>query len=333
MTSRKPCEPSQRGPSTASFIPKYVRTGLAALSIFGGPAFAADMPVKAPPPPAVYSWTGFYAGGNLGYGWGDAPTGIAGSATTVALPGVGGFPGNNVAFADSNTALPSGVIGGGQIGYNYQFSPKWVLGFEADIQGSGERGSNTFADPFSTTVCAIAAGPPPACLAPPGTLNATAATAYDANISWFGTVRGRLGFLIGDQTLLYGTGGLAYGRVGVSGITNVTGTEITGGTPATLPVTPAASAFSESRINAGLAIGGGIESRFSSFFPAGWTWKVEYLYVDLGTLDTAAPFPGAFVPIPGSPFLATTPFAGTIATQTRFTDNIVRVGLNYKFGN
>jgi len=315
---------------------KKILIGVAAiLALTRAPVIAADMLVKAPPPAPVNSWTGFYVGGNVGGSWGNSPTDIAGSATTVALPGVGGgFPGNNVAFADSNTARPNGVIGGGQIGYNYQFSPKWVLGFEADIQGSGERGSTAFADPFSTTVCAVAAvGPPPACLAAPGTLNVTAATAYDARISWFLTVRGRLGFLIGDQVLLYGTGGLAYGRVGVSGITNVTGIEITNGFPATIALTPAATAFSESKINVGFAVGGGIEGGFSYLLPAGWTWKLEYLYVDLGSLDTAAPFPGAFVPIPGSPFLATSPFAGAIATQTRFTDNIVRVGLNYKFGN
>ena len=61
------------------------------------PALAADMPVKAPPPAPVNSWTGFYVGGNVGGSWGNSPTDIAGSATTVALPGVGGgFPGNNV---------------------------------------------------------------------------------------------------------------------------------------------------------------------------------------------------------------------------------------------
>ena len=293
--------------------------------------YRRPVPVAAP----VSTWTGFYAGGNLGGSWGSASTSIAGSGSTVALPGVGGgFPGNNVAFADLNTSRPNGVIGGGQIGYNYQFSPRWVLGFEADIQGSGERGSNAFADPFSTTVCSIAAaGPPPGCLAAPGTLNATAATAYDAKISWFGTVRPRLGFLIGDQVLLYGTGGLAYGRVELSGTTNVNGLEVTNGSPAILALTPAATAFSVSQIKAGFVLGAGIEGKFPYLLPAGWTWKLEYLYLDLGSIATAAPFPGAFVPFPGSKFLATTPFAGAITPHTLFTDNILRVGLNYKFGN
>jgi outer membrane immunogenic protein len=266
---------------------KLLLAGLAFVAV-AGPAMAADLarPIKRRPivVAPVYSWTGFYVGGNIGYSWGDARTDIAGSATTVALPiFFGGFPGNRVAFADSNTARLNGVVGGGQVGYNYQFSPRWVLGFEADIQGSGERGSNAFADPFSTTPCTFASsvGGPPTCLLT-GTLNATAATAYDAKISWFGTVRGRLGFLVSDQVLLYGTGGLAYGRVELSGITNVSGSLVTNNPFfGTVPLTPGATAFSESRTNVGFAVGGGIEGKFLYWLPAGWTWKLEYHYVDL----------------------------------------------------
>jgi hypothetical protein len=60
---------------------------------------------------------------------------------------------------------------------------------------------------------------------------------------------------------------------------------------------------------------------------------VEYLYVDLGSLDTVSPFPGATPVVPISPFtgVPTSPFTGVITTHARFTDNIVRVGLNYKF--
>jgi outer membrane immunogenic protein len=152
-------------------------------------------------------------------------------------------------------------------------------------------------------------------------------TAYDAKIGWFGTVRGVLGVLITDHVLLYGTGGLAYGRVELSGNTIVTGS-IT--TPAsafgTISFAPGASAFSESKTNVGIAVGGGIEGKCSYLLPAGWTCKAEYLYVDLGSLDTVAPFPGAI------PAFFTSAFAGAFTTHTRFTDNIVRVGLNYKFG-
>ena len=60
--------------------------------------------------------------------------------------------------------------------------------------------------------------------------------------------------------------------------------------------------------------------------PAGWTWKVEYLYVDLGSLDIVSPFPAA------KPTQFVFPFTGPLTTHTRFTDNIVRVGLNCRFG-
>ena len=273
-------------------------------------------------------------GANVGYSWGNANTDIVGNATTVVFPTFfAGFPNSNVAVAGSHTARPDGAIGGGQIGYNYQFSPRWVLGFEADIQASGERGSNTFVDPFSTTVCTVGAiaifpvvGPLPC--GPTGTLNGVAATTYDAKINWFGTVRGRVGGLITDQVLLYGTGGLAYGRLEVSGVTGVSGSINSTAVPLLTSVTPAANAFSDSRMKVGFAVGGGIEGKIS--YATAWTWKLEYLYVDLGSFDTVGPFPGACVC--GTPLgLITSPFAGTITTHTRFTDNIVRVGLNYQF--
>src|SRR5262249_20839253 len=111
---------------------KRLATLITSIALIGTPAFAADMAVKAPPPPPapVYSWTGWYVGGNVGYSWGDAQTDISGSGTSVSLPGfLVGFH-NPSAFAGSNTARLNGVIGGGQVGYNYQTSAKWVLGGE-----------------------------------------------------------------------------------------------------------------------------------------------------------------------------------------------------------
>ena len=85
-------------------------------------ASAADLALKAPPPPApVYSWTGWYAGVNIG--------GSFGRAADTATYGAPAVP-----FASTSSNL-DGVIGGGQIGYNWQAN-NWVLGLEADIQGS-----------------------------------------------------------------------------------------------------------------------------------------------------------------------------------------------------
>ena len=188
-------------------------------------ASAADLPRKAPVaplPPPVISWTGFYAGLNVGYGWGDADPDVAGTGTSISFPAIIPIT-NSLAFGGAHSQNLNGVIGGGQVGYNYQFSPKWVLGVETDIQGSGQRKTSTFSDPINAALCTAASSPPPVCL---GTspFNGAAVSGYEAKIDWFGTVRGRLGWLVTDQVLLYATGGLAYGHVGVSGNVNVSGT-------------------------------------------------------------------------------------------------------------
>ena len=185
---------------------------------------------KAPPPPPapVYNWTGFYVGGNVGYSWGNAHTDIAGRASTFALetpglivpPDLPGFPAN-VAFADSNTDRLNGVIGGGQIGYNWQ-TGRWVLGLETDFQATGQQGTGTF-------LCGAPCGAPP-----------VSETVTD-KLPWFGTVRGRVGYTVTPTVLLYGTGGLGYGDVESSG---------TG-----------ATSFSSSTWKYGWVAGGGIETR------------------------------------------------------------------------
>ena len=77
----------------------------------------------------------------------------------------------------------------------------------------------------------------------------------------------------------------------------------------------------------GFVAGGGLEGRFSAWLPPNWTWKLEYLYLDLGSLNSSTSFAAA--PSVGSNFFS--PLNGTMTTHTHFTDNIVRVGLNYQF--
>ncbi len=134
--------------------------------------------------------------------------------------------------------------------------------------------------------------------------SATAVTNYNAKIDWFGTVRGRLGYLITPQLLLYTTGGLAYGRV-----------ELSGNTVFRPAKTFASTVFSASDTNIGFSVGGGVEG--SVWLPPNWTWKLEYLYVDLGSVDVATSSSSVI----GGPV--------TTKTHTHFTD--VRVGLNYQF--
>jgi len=70
----------------------------------------------------------------------------------------------------------------------------------------------------------------------------------------------------------------------------------------------------------------------AAWLPVNWTWKLEYLYLDLGSLDAGTPFAITGL-IHGFPINPISPAVGTITTHTHFTDNIVRVGLNYKFDN
>jgi outer membrane immunogenic protein len=125
--------------------------------------------------------------------------------------------------------------------------------------------------------------------------------------------------LVGNQLLIYGTGGLAYGEVGVSGNTNLSAAIVGGGA-----FTPTTAGFGASKINVGYSVGGGAEGSY--WLPPNWTWKLEYLYLDLGSENTAEPFA---LPPPGGTVL--TAMTGTITTHTHFTDSILRVGLNYKF--
>src|SRR5579863_7705615 len=99
----------------------------AVLAAFGGTALAADLPttkgppVYAPPPPPIFTWTGLYIGGQVGYEFGRAWPTFAGAAAAHFSP--------------------NGIVGGGHLGYNYQVG-QFVLGVEGDVNGASYRGGN-----------------------------------------------------------------------------------------------------------------------------------------------------------------------------------------------
>ncbi len=141
------------------------------LPALNGAPLAADLPSPQPGPlQALPAWTGFYAGLNAGGAFGDSRS----------------------AFSISGVQPPSfdtplrGAIGGAEAGYSWQTGPL-VLGFEADFDVSGLRGSRTAA-------C------PPLCGA--------SAASYTQTLPWFGTLRPRVGYAAGNW-LLYATGGYA----------------------------------------------------------------------------------------------------------------------------
>jgi outer membrane immunogenic protein len=305
-------------------VVKNVAIGIAAmLTMVGTPALAATAqaePHPAPRPAPVQTWNGFYVGGELGYGWAAGNTELEGNGSVTANIAGFAYP-SSFGFADRDQTWINSVIGGGQFGFNYQFSPRWVAGLETDIQHVGKNGTGLFADSFATPVCTTATFGG-TCLITT-TATGTALTAYQAKIDWFGTVRGRLGFLASSQLLMYVTGGFAYGHVAVSGNTNVSITLVG-------PRTGIA-AFDASATNVGFAVGIGMEEKFAYWLPTEWTWKLEYLHVDLGLLDASAPFATPAL-IHGFPVNPASPAVGTMTTRTHFTDEIVRVGINYQFG-
>ena len=265
-------------------------------------ALAADLPVrtytKAPVyVEPVYNWSGFYIGGNAGYGWGRAATdgtqtGTQSVSEFIAFSGVprAGFPVVTPLATTPVTgrANVNGFIGGGQAGYNWQRGT-WLFGLETDIQGSGERGSS---DACLVAGCAIGTG------------------LFTANykLDWFGTARGRVGFLPTDRVLLYATGGLAYG-----------------GVSATAPLIP----LSWGSTRAGWTVGAGAEVAIDRH----WSVKLEYLYMDLGDVGSSSTTTTNVVTQLGVPVRFNTVTTTTLTStfNTRFTDNILRVGVNYRF--
>jgi outer membrane immunogenic protein len=278
--------------------------GAAFVVTASGIAFAADIPLKAPPPaPApVYNWTGWYVGVNAGASFGSVNTDFSPGLVVPTTAGPVPFP----AFASERT-YPSGFIGGGGIGYNFQYSPLIVLGFEADFQGAVERDSANLYNPFTLTEGG-------------GTFTGSGLTSYTTQIDWFGTVRGRVGYVWGNGNVLtYVTGGLAYGEV------KINGTSALAAAFNAVPVLSVTQAFSQSHVNTGWVVGYGTEGVIDFWGARNWTWKVEGLYMDLGHLDATGATTSVFA-VPGV-FAAT----GAVATHTHFTDGILRAGLNYKF--
>jgi len=195
------------------------------------------------------------------------------------------------------------------------------LGIEADIQGSAQRGSSTLVEYIKGTQCIEGLVYPPLVCLTTFRLRGTAVTDLEARIDWFGTIRERIGWLLTDDALLYVTGGLAYGHVSVSGNFNVSATTV----PLFVKFGPSTNGFSSSETKIGFAVGAGIEGTCAAWVPPNWTWKLEYLYVDLGSLDTSTHI------VATSSEGGISNLNGTATTHTRVTDNIVRVGLNYHF--
>ena len=195
-------------------------------------AVAADMPVKARPLPLIVSWTGFYIGGEVGGGWGHEV------GTTLFTTGL--------ASAGSQTPGDiSGMVGGVEVGFNYQVTPSLVVGIAGEWLWSNVDGSTS----KPSNVAGIF-------------LNGS------TSVQSYSTVTGRIGYAVGDW-LIYGKGGAAFSRADYNA--NAT-------TAAGAVLQNATTRISRS----GWTIGAGVEHSLVTISP-NLSVKLEYAYLDFGT--------------------------------------------------
>lgn len=242
----------------ASGLKRHI-LGCTAVVLLAGAANAADLPTKAPilkaPPPVTYDWTGFYVGAFYS-------TSITQTKAHTDPPfGPGGTDG-----VSDRTAGGTGF--GGTLGYNWQFAPTWLVGVEGEFGTLGI--DRTMPDWFDSALV--------------GTKS-----------DWYGTVRGRFGYVTGPS-LLYVTGGAAFVNL----------TDTFGGTGDG----PSLPAVANTTTKTGWVVGGGIETKLSR----NWSATAEYLFIDAGS----ARFLSDPFDTPGTP------------TTFDHSYHVLKSGLNYK---
>jgi outer membrane immunogenic protein len=236
--------------------------------------------------PRAATWTGFYIGGSLG--------GVNSSGRqTISGDAASGAP----LFASTNSG--SSFVAGAFAGYNFQISPNFVVGGEADISGLSSRHRIQAVSNFPLNWSSRDGEDSY------GVANVVGRT----SMKWMGTLRARAGVTF-DNIFLYGTGGLAFGAVKSS--TNITIPEFDGGTEAS----GVSYAGSTSKTKLGWALGVGAEMMITDR----WTARLEYLHYDLGSVGytmTAVDIDGGGYP--------------RFTSKAKVAGDLVRVGLAYKF--
>jgi outer membrane immunogenic protein len=284
-----------------------VAAAIMATAAFGAQAQTAPSGGASGP----FNWTGPYVGVNAGDDYDgatrfDRTTGSMANNTTALSLGL---------RPESHDIHANGFTGGGQIGYNVQLGNQFgfggpgggaaVVGVEADAAYTDIHRTDTLSN---TSLY----GP----LDVLGTTPTTRVNQYEGGLDFLGTVRGRVGFAF-DRTLIYGTGGFAYGQV--DSRTTFYGPNA--------PTTPYFTG-TQNGMRTGYAYGGGIEyavaansffDRFNYFHASGVTLKAEYIHYDLGSQTLN--FPG----VNGGSTI------GGYTSRVRTDGDLVRAGLNYKF--
>jgi opacity protein-like surface antigen len=192
----------------------------------GGPVFAKAAIYKAPAAPAAYNWSGFYIGAYLGADWGHTSWNFADSGATI----------------DPHFA---GLLGGGEIGYNYQVG-KWVLGVEGDVGATNARGAQPCPTGFFYNC--------------------------ENSTNWLSTATARIGYAYWDRLLTYVKAGAVIAQDRADIVCD-TGSQLTGGRVDGCP------SQSASKTRAGWTIGWGTEFGLTQNLSV----KTETMYFDLGS--------------------------------------------------
>jgi outer membrane immunogenic protein len=270
------------------------RLGAIVLAAFAVSSTAVAADKRAPiykAPPVVYDpWSGGYIGVNIGYSWGNWSASSSQPVFNFEVP-------------NANPKV-NGVLGGVQAGFNLRPNRQWLVGFEADVQITGEKAAQSWVDPeLPPTI----APPPPdteTFVPRPG---GPATLSHDWSFPWFATLRLRAGVTPVDNWLLYVTGGLAVGE------TRYNFAFSQPGAAGNVPPTATTYALSTRNTRLGFTVGVGSEAHID----LNWSVKLEYLYVDLGTVSINT------LDIDGAPY----------RVDYHARDHILRIGLNYRFND
>jgi outer membrane immunogenic protein len=292
---------------------KKLLLGTVALAALAAPAMAADMGVR--PAPAAYvagtNWAGIYFGANGGYTWGTCNTGFSANPPPSPLGdyftfGQGSTPNiMNVDAVGSFARHCNGWTGGGQVGFNLQHG-SWVGGFEADFDAFRPRASATAVGTYGPT-------------AGSANNNFVFTDSWGGGSSnWLSTFRGRVGVAPGTgNALFYATLGLAVAKLNFTGSFNDFQTS---------PPRASGGLANFQNINStqmGVTAGGGIEYAITHNLSV----KAEYLYLHL-----AANGESFALPTNGFGAGTCTGFCSYFHWNPTFTEHMVRVGVNYRFG-
>jgi outer membrane immunogenic protein len=256
--------------------------GVAAVAGLGYSASAADLRVAPAPAPVLPVWTGFYLGAHAGAAWQRGadwsfqdPNGVINTATLNQA---------------GNTAM--GGIGGFQAGYNWQFAPAWVAGFEADFSWASLSDHRT-AQPLVFG----------------GALTPNTAVQMSANTQWLASARAKLGFTGWWNTMFYATGGVAWADIEYAAQES--------NEPPTF-ATDFRSNIAFDAIKTGWVAGGGAEWMATTNI----LLRLEYLYYNLNNGNSRSAFlfpnPGAFP-------------AAFNYNWSSYNVQVLRVAASYKF--